>query len=1109
MVRSRRIDILVGAGVTLDDLAGYTLIGTPGADAQATLQAALDANSKVAIVDDGHGIDWDCDSSIFFDSNDALYVDLGVNLWRNYNSTTATSSGFLRNRSFAAAVNNVKIWGGGNIAARQDKGGNMLSFWANNFVSKSWTTTYFLRHTMIAGNNIYFGYHNWRVDSSVGSGGAGLRFAGGDGFVGEYLNVISGDDVYQCVPAGAPTDPLWNVADGTNGIYRHCVGRSQSGRLISVGLQDQNTGGDVSLGMTVAIDNWLFLDVKGFGGGSGVNVAEHSSVGDITNIKFDDVAVDQRDTLDATHGQPGETFAQREATATTPTMGIVDNVDFGGTLFAGEYTTPRPGVTVYNKRSVKFLTSITAPFGGVTNVTTANAGTGNLALDTETLLPTPSLAVAEPLGGGGWVTGIALSPDGLTRLVRTDTLGGWRWDTTTDQWEPLLAQGTAPSPYSDLDVGEGVQALAAANDRAYMAYNDAVLTSTDRGVTWSLSATGIETGPNAGGGQKRWNRHMAVDPANSQRCIYGSINSGLWYTTNGGTSWTQVPSGTLPFGTDGASPPNDSTTNGIPCVLIDAAGNWWAAPFASGLWRSTNLGVAWTKISNDTDIMAVTGLDYGPNGDIMVAGSLSPTSLTSANARVFRYRSGVWTQMVMPGTARQWRNVAYDRLTAGRVMIQGDGGYARLTTDYGDNWGQTPHTFSAPAGDVPWLEEANGAATGTAFFTTIGGLQFDPVVTNRVWMSQGIGVWYADLTTPTTDATAWQAQTRGLEQLVINDALAPPGGNGAGGGVLTVGWDRPIFLPGEVAVGGTYPEQYHPDFPTFGSAWHMDYSADNPDWLAASIGNHQTIDGSPSGYSTDGGLTWTPFATRPTNGTNFAWAGSMHVGAPGHAMWVSASGRGTYYTTDSGASWTPVTIAGITMSTINTMAYFVYRRPACSEKTAGSADTFYLYVPGASGGIYRSTDGGANWTQRCAITPFGGTDFGWHIYLKAVPGKPGHLFFTPGFLGGKASPTLGLPFMRSTDGGATWTTLTTIDTVRGFDFGVGSPGSTYPAIYVIGYVGGVRGVYRSDDNAATWTLLSTQPHGTVDFIRNMAASKEIYGKHWITTGGSGLIVGGV
>jgi photosystem II stability/assembly factor-like uncharacterized protein len=305
-----------------------------------------------------------------------------------------------------------------------------------------------------------------------------------------------------------------------------------------------------------------------------------------------------------------------------------------------------------------------------------------------------------------------------------------------------------------------------------------------------------------------------------------------------------------------------------------------------------------------------------------------------------------------------------------------------------------------------------------------------------------------------------------------------------------------------------YPVRYHPIDGEFSGAWHADYSADQPAYVAATMAPPTTFNPIRSGYSVDGGHTWTQFATRPLNSTNSQTVfgfGSIHVGQPGHIIWVGALSKGTYRTTDHGATWTAVTIPGVTMANLNTQAWFYYRRPIASEKTAGSADTFYAHVP--SSGVYRSTDAGATWTQRCDFTQFGATNWTQHAYLKTVPDHPGHLFLSPGYQGTPANPALGTPFKRSTDGGVTWSTLTSIDTVRGFDFGIGAAGSSYPAIYAIGRVGTTVGVYRSDDNAATWTLLSTQPHNTVDTIRNVAASKEVYGTHWLTVGGSGLIVG--
>jgi hypothetical protein len=375
-----RLNDAAGSGttpVTPPDLTGYTMLTTPGANARTTIQNALDSHGKVGLTDValGGAANWDCTSSLLLDSNMELYVGNGVNLWRNFNSTAATSSGFIKNRSFSAAIAHNKIWGPGNIAARNGMGGNILSLWANSLLTSGWSTSYYKRHTMIAGNDIIMQDHVWRVDMAAGSGGAGLRFAGGNNFLGQRLNVVSGDDVFQFVPAGATNDPLWNIANCTSGKYVDCVGRSLTGRVIAVGLQDSNTGGSVALGMHVSCTDLLFQRVQGYGGGSAINVANHSSTGSIQRVYFDAVTVDQRLTQDATHGQPGECFVQVEATSSTPTMGPVNDVDFAGSGGHG-YS----GATVLNKRAAKDLLHITDPQSKVSNVTTPHTAGGSLSL---------------------------------------------------------------------------------------------------------------------------------------------------------------------------------------------------------------------------------------------------------------------------------------------------------------------------------------------------------------------------------------------------------------------------------------------------------------------------------------------------------------------------------------------------------------------------------------------------------------------------------------------------------------------------------------------------------------------------------------------------------
>lgn len=353
----------------------FNILNPPGAGVNATpiIQASL--NAGPTYLNDG---DYFCQGQIDFTSNMHLRLSAGANLWRNYSSSGATTASFLCNANLATTISNVTIDGAGNIAATTGNGGNMMGFNCDGLTVDGIRATYWTggRYAMVVGDNHVWQNCTWRSAPGATTGAGGLRFAGGNNFLGQNLNIISGDDVFQCVPAGAATDPLFNATSTSGGIYQNCVGRSYHARVIAVGLQDSNGNGTTTLGMNVSITGLEFKNISGYGGGSAVNVANHSSTGTITNIKFDNVQIDQRLTYSATQGQCGETYVQREGS----TCGNVDSIDYAGTLFP-----TRSGVTIYNQRSAKDLTCISAPFGGVTNVTTAHSGSGNLALDPDTL----------------------------------------------------------------------------------------------------------------------------------------------------------------------------------------------------------------------------------------------------------------------------------------------------------------------------------------------------------------------------------------------------------------------------------------------------------------------------------------------------------------------------------------------------------------------------------------------------------------------------------------------------------------------------------------------------------------------------------------------------
>ncbi len=104
---------------------------------------------------------------------------------------------------------------------------------------------------------------------------------------------------------------------------------------------------------------------------------------------------------------------------------------------------------------------------------------------------------------------------------------------------------------------------------------------------------------------------------------------------------------------------------------------------------------------------------------------------------------------------------------------------------------------------------------------------------------------------------------------------------------------------------------------------------------------------------------------------------------------------------------------------------------------------------------------------------------------------------------------------HSTDSGVNWTKLTTMATVGSewtFTHGatlvaLGKPaaGATYSAaVYLDGTVGGVEGLFRSDDIGATWTRINDGAHQWGGVAR-IAADTSIYGRVYVSGGGRGIL----
>ena len=100
---------------------------------------------------------------------------------------------------------------------------------------------------------------------------------------------------------------------------------------------------------------------------------------------------------------------------------------------------------------------------------------------------------------------------------------------------------------------------------------------------------------------------------------------------------------------------------------------------------------------------------------------------------------------------------------------------------------------------------------------------------------------------------------------------------------------------------------------------------------------------------------------------------------------------------------------------------------------------------------------------------------------------------------------------HSVDSGATWKKLTQFASANGLQgasaiaLGKAAPGASYSAaVYVVGVVNGVWGVYRSDDGGVTCSRFNDDAH-QYGGIGVMAADQAIYGRIYVSGTGRGLI----
>ncbi|MBT2425111.1 RICIN domain-containing protein [Streptomyces sp. ISL-112] len=663
--------------------------------------------------------------------------------------------------------------------------------------------------------------------------------------------------------------------------------------------------------------------------------------------------------------------------------------------------------------------------------------------------------------GGGYVTGLVFNPKEKGLLyTRTDMGGAYRWDVAAEQWIPLTYW-----------VGEkdwnllGIDSLATDPvdpDRLYLAAgtytnswagNAELLRSTDRGRTFKRTALPFKLGANEHG--RGAGERLAIDPEDPGTLLLGTRKNGLWRSTDHGVTWSQVSSFPVK---DGAS-----SGAGIAFVTYGPAGSKTVyagvADKSSSLYRSTDGGSTWQAVSGQPiGEMPQHGVVSGDGSLYLTyANSIGPSDATAGSVWKHTPAGGAWKNVSPSQGNYGFSGLAVDPQKPSTVMVTTldrwwpeDEVYR--TTDGGTTWKAQAAKSKRDASAAPYV------GTGTGHWMTA--LAIDPFDSGHALYGTGSGIWRSkDADATDSGGTShWTVGARGLEETSLMDAIAPPGGATVISAMGDLGGFRHDSLT-KVPAGRL-------DNPMMVTSTDIDFAQSNPSVMVR-VGRGGEQDGA---YSTDGGSTWSGFKSEPVGSAD---SGQVALSADGSAIVWTQAGQAPYRSTDKGASWSKV-------GGLSTGAVVVADR--------SSAKTFYSLSDGT---LYASTDGGATFTARASNLPGG--------KLTAVPGIAGDLWISGGDKG----------LLHSTDGGRTFTTLTTVKSASALGFGKAAPGASYQALYLIGTVKDVTGVFRSTDKGATWLRVNDDAHqwGSIGGVGVITGDPDTYGRVYVGTNGRGLQYG--
>jgi len=726
----------------------------------------------------------------------------------------------------------------------------------------------------------------------------------------------------------------------------------------------------------------------------------------------------------------------------------------------------------------------------------------------QTPQPGPTAWSSVKFGGGGYVTGLIFHPTSANVLyARTDIGGAYRWNQAARSWTPItdgLGFGAAESRF------HGIESIALDpnNDQlVYMATgmytfegNGRLYISKNRGDTWTHVDLPFPLGGNNPG--RAMGERLMVDPNQPSTLFFGSRTAGLWKSTDSGQTWAQVTSlssvkmspeqinaaggaigMSLVVYDTGTRNSGAATRTIYTAVAPDYAS---AAGLGANMYKSSDGGATWTSVPTPVAGYHIPHMVRAADGMFYVVFTKDAGPGAGGPGRLYKFDGSNWTLLKsvdpLNGT----------NFGLGGVSVHGGGATTRIAlgvTNSWGNWNGQQIVQLSDDGGKSW-REIEATMPGEIASGWVDDVEIDPSSRDHILHVHGGGI--VETMNASSASPRWDGTIAGIEETAVLGIATPPAG-------------APYLLVNSSGDVGTWVHTDVTATPTLnpGLGWSNAYCADmawsDPLYIAG-IGSVSSTNAGTGFWSDDGGKTWARFATLPAGGAqNTSGESSIVVTSRNNAVWAPPNAVPSY-TTNNGASWVATNLPPL--PSVAPGWNRGYRLVADRQ----NPNKVYAYDSGGAswatqGKVYVSTDGGRRFTlSQGSMSANLAPNAWWNTSMAVNPNAEGDIWLADGNA-----------VYHSLDSGATWSKLTHFASGAGASgasviaLGKAAKGAKYSAaVYVVGVVSQVWGIYRSDDGGATWSRFNDDAH-QYGGIGVMAADQNIYGRIYFSGTGRGMI----